>query len=121
MPVVTESKIGHLRHMMYSASLEKEFNSSAICGVVYGMISAVYFFQVSDVLWKNIHGKMTIPGGDVLTDMPVMTSSEPLFQKPEADKEVCNMDVLQIDEQSDTQGTMLQNSACLIWPDEEVI
>jgi len=85
------------------------------------MISAVYFFQVSDVLWKNIHSKMTIPGGDVSTDVPVMTSTEPLFQKLEADEQVCNMDVLQIDEQSDTQQTMLQNSACLIWPDEKVI
>lgn len=79
------------------------------------------FFQVSDVLWKNIHSKMAIPGGDVLTDMPVMTSTEPLFQKLEADEQVCNMDVLQIDEHSDNQGTMLQNSACLIWPDEKVI
>jgi hypothetical protein len=85
------------------------------------MISAPYFFQVSDVLWKNIHGKMTIPGGDGLTDMPVMTSSEPLFQKLETDEQVCNMDVLQIDERSDTQGTMLKNSACLIWSDEKVI
>ena len=101
--------------------MQKDFNSSAICEIVYGMISAVYFFQVSDVLWKNIHSKMTIPGGDVLTDMPVMASSEPLFQKLEADEQVCNMDVIEIDEQSDTQGTMLQNSACLIWPDEKVI
>jgi len=81
----------------------------------------IFFFQVSDVLWKNIHSKMTIPGGDVLTDMPIVTSSEPLFQKHEADEQVCNMDLLQIDKQSDTQGTMLQNSACLIWPDEKVI
>ena len=107
---------------MYRAVIEKKnVNSSAICGIVYRMINAVYFFQVSDVLWKNIHSKMTIPVGDVLTDMPVMTESEPLFQKLEPDEQVCHMDVLQLDEQSETQGTMLQNSACLIWPDEKVI
>jgi hypothetical protein len=85
------------------------------------MISVVYFFQVSDVLWKNVHSTVTVPSGDGLTDMPGMTTSEPLFQKLESDEQVCNTDVLQIDEHSDTQGTMLQNSACLIWPNEKVI
>jgi hypothetical protein len=84
------------------------------------MISAIYFFQVSDALWKNIHSKMAMPGGSVLTDMPVMTTSEPLFQKLQADEQVCNMDV-QLDEQSETQETMLRNSASFLWPDEKVM
>jgi hypothetical protein len=80
-----------------------------------------YFFQVSDVLWKNVHGTVTIPGDDVLTDMPGMTTSEQLFQNLESDEQVCNVDVLQMDEQSDTQGTKLQNSASLIWPNKKVV
>jgi hypothetical protein len=64
---------------------------------------------------------VTIPGGNVLTDMPGMTTSEPLFKNLKSDEQVCNMDVLQMDEQSDTQGTKLQNSASLIWPNEKVV
>lgn len=80
----------------------------------------LFFPQVSDALWKNIHSKMALPGGDVLTGMQAMTASEPLFQKREADEQVYSIDVLQMDEQSETQETVLRNSASFVWPDGKV-
>jgi hypothetical protein len=63
---------------------------------------------------------MAVPVGYVLTGMPLTAISEPLLQKLEGDRQVCNMDFPQMNEQSDTQETMLRNSASFVWPEEKV-
>jgi maltodextrin utilization protein YvdJ len=79
-----------------------------------------YYFQVSDALWKNIHGKMAVPGDVFFTNMPVTVTAKPVLSKHEGEEQVFNVDFIQMDEQSETQETKLRNSTSLIWTDEEV-
>jgi hypothetical protein len=81
-----------------------------------------YHFQVPDALWKNIHGKMVGPGNVFFTDMPVTATAtaKPVLSKHEGKQQVCNVDFIHLDEQSETQENKLRNSTALIWTDEEV-
>jgi hypothetical protein len=79
-----------------------------------------YYFQVSDALWKNIHGKTAVPGDVFFTNMPLMVTTKPVLLKREGEQEVCKVDFIQKNEQPETQETKLRNSTALVWTDEEV-
>lgn len=78
------------------------------------------YFQVSDALWKNIHGKTAVPGDVFFTNMPLMVTAKPVLLKHEGEQQVCNVDFVQMNEQPETRETKLRNSTALVWTDEEV-
>jgi hypothetical protein len=79
-----------------------------------------YCFQVSDALWKNIHGKTAVPDDVFFTNMPLMVTAKPVLLKHEGEQQVCNVGFIQMNEQPETQETKLRNSTALVWTGEEV-